>query len=53
MNRPVISSRNRHQWQQIALFMDDMPKRKPAAIRTTPKGGQAQRRTPFGGGASR
>ena len=50
MNRPVISSRNRHQWQEIALFLDAMPKRKPAAIASTPKGGQAQRRTPAGAG---
>lgn len=33
MAHPVISTRNRNQWQQIALFLDAMPKRKPAAMR--------------------
>jgi len=44
MAHPVISTRNRNQWQQIALFLDAMPKRKPAAIRAAkapaPAGGK-------------
>lgn len=58
MRRPVITERNRHEWQQIAQFLDHIRKRDPRSSRfegfefvlspeleAASKAGQAQRRT--------
>ena len=63
MRRPVISDRNRNPWQQISLFLDDLPKReaRPSrfhgcefvvapALAAASKAGQAKRRTAAAGG---
>lgn len=31
IRRPVITARNCHQWQQIALFLNELPKRQAVA----------------------